>query len=315
MISSPWPVDLILAFSVTRPRLSRAKKMDTRNLVVLSVLVLLSLASTYHFKLQHQIEANINNHADAATVIELRNDLATLQRQMKASARAATVIELRDDLTTLQRQMKASARAATVIELRDDLTTLQRQMKASARAAAVIELRDDLTTLQHQIKASAKAAPVSAQMPELSGKRVGSSITTASRPPARDSKSTVSKCEADGGLYDCANSACILQRQCATNSGLQHCACAMVDGWSHTLNPTCASRIRALQQEESDLGHFALAKTVAGFQILVHKTDDIVSSSLLSHGFWENDHLKVCSTCVFESNTHLEVALCLVGDL
>jgi len=212
-----------------------------------------------HSKLQHQI-----NHADAATVTELRNDLATLQR----------------------------ANGATVTELRDDLTTLQRQMKASARAAAVTELRDDLTTLQRQITASTKAAPVSAQMPELSGKSVGSSITTASRPSGADSKSTVSKCEADGGLYDCANSACRLQRRCATNSGLEHCACAMVDGWSHTLNPTCAGRIKALEQEESDLGHFALAKTVAGFQILVHKTDDIVSTSLLSHGFWENDHLK-----------------------
>ena len=75
------------------------------------------------------------------------------------------------------------------------------------------------------------------------------------------------------------------------------CAVAKPNGWSHTLsNPTCASRIKALQQEESDLGRFALATTVAGFQILVHKTDDIVSSSLLSQGSWEQDHLKVCST-------------------
>ena len=43
--------------------------------------------------------------------------------------------------------------------------------------------------------------------------------------------SSIITCEVDGGLYDCANLTCTLQRRCATNPGLESCACAMPDEW------------------------------------------------------------------------------------
>ena len=194
--------------------------MPQRVAVAVTVLVLISLASTYHFKLQRQIEANANG-ANEAALTELRGDVTKLQHQIKANANGTN--------------------QAVLTELRSDVTKLQHQMGANTDDDAVSQLRTDLVKLQGQMEANTEVGAVSAPLPEL--------------PVGKP------------------------------------------NGWSHTLsNPTCASRIEALQQEESDLGRFALATTVAGFQILVHKTDDIVSSSLLSQGSWEQDHLKVCST-------------------